>query len=112
MVQEDLNEHDFHPSAAQDVSPKANRRIWMYFILMGISLFLIIWGLIIMFRFILVEEQEKKIGMVLTKERTDYISNMNAIVSGNKGIFSDKKNVSVDDAMKIFLQKFRENSSR
>lgn len=112
MQTQNLNDHDYQPSCAKDVSAKANIRIWIYFILMGILLFLLIWGLIIMFRFMVDDEQTNKIGLVKTKERTEYVYKMNSLITGKTGLFPDKKNVPVEDAMKIFLQNFRENSSR
>jgi hypothetical protein len=100
-------EHDYHASCSNDVSVKANITIWLYFIIMGIVLFLTIAGLIIMFQFWLEEEQTKKIGMVQTAESKDYKAVMNAYVNGHKGVFDDKKNTSIDEAIKKFLNGFR-----
>lgn len=102
---QNLNEeHDYHAVCNSDVSAKTNAKIWFYFILMGIGLFVTLICLIIMYRFWLEEEQIKKIGLVQTHESLDYKAMMKAYVSGNLSVFPDKKNISVEEAMHKFLK--------
>lgn len=100
--------HDFDPKAASDISLRATRRIWLYFTLLGISLFITIIGLIIYFRFQLQYEKTKKIGEVSTQEVLNYQSHYGAILLGKEGIFPDKKFINIDSAMKIFLGQLRQ----
>lgn len=98
------HEHDYHTKAAPDVSIKASAHIWLYFIALGILLFITIAGLTIFFRFQLKEEEIKKIGEIETQEILDYKSSYQPILQGKKGIFDDKKSVSIEKAIFKFLE--------
>jgi len=100
-------EHEYHTRAAPDVTGRANIKIWFYFLLLGIALFLTIGGLTIFFRFQVDKEQLERIGQIDTKESMDQRSLEEAILSGKSGIFPDKKYVSIETAMKKFLSDIR-----
>lgn len=97
------SQHDYHIAAEADVGTKANRRIWVYFIIFGVGLYLTILGLDIMFRFQVDYEKTQKIGLVNTDESIEQKSLTEAYLSGQKGLFGDKRNVAIDVAIKRFV---------
>lgn len=99
--------HEYHIAAEGDVKPKASRHIVFYLVLLCFILFFTIYGLMIMFRFQLDSEKEKKIGQVLTHEAMDQKAISEAYLSGKQGIFPDKASVSIDVAMAKFLSSLR-----
>jgi hypothetical protein len=98
-----MSNDEYHLAAAPDVSGQANRHIWLYFVLLGILLFVTMGGLTIMFRFQVAEQQQKKIGAVKSQEALDYEASANAIIAGRKGVVEGKKNVSFEVAKARFL---------
>ncbi len=99
--------HDYHIAAEGDVKQSANRHIVLYLVILCVFLFVTIYGLIIMFRFQLDHEKEKKIGEVLSHEYLDYKAMSEAYLSGKQGVFPDKKNIPIDEAMAKFLSSVR-----
>jgi hypothetical protein len=93
------SEHDYHIAAEADVGPKANRRIWLYFILLGVGLYLTILGLDIMYRFQVQWEKTEKIGEIKTQESIEQKAISESILSGEKGLVPGKKHVSINEAM-------------
>lgn len=94
--------NDYHIAAEADVGTKANRRIWLYFIIMGVGLYLTILGLDIMYRFQVDWEKTQKIGLVDTEESIAQKSLNEAYMSGQKGLFSNKKYVDINVAIKRY----------
>ena len=98
-----MGSHDYHIAAEDDVSGKANRHIWFYFIVLGILLNLTFLGLTIMYRFAVDYEKTEKIGMVHTEESIALTNLSQSYLSGKRGLFDQKKHVPIDDAMKRFV---------
>lgn len=99
--------HDYHIAAEGDVEPKANRHIVLYLLILFVLLLVTIQGLIIMFRFQLDHEKDKKIGEVMSHELLDYKAVSEAYLSGKQGIFPDKKSIPIDEAIAKFLSSVR-----
>lgn len=95
-----MSSHDYHIAAEADVGPKANRRIWLYFIIFGLGLYLTILGLDIMYRFLVDDEKTRKIGEINTEESIAQKNLNDSYMSGKKGLFDGKRHVSIEDAMK------------
>lgn len=102
-----LENGEHHFKAAPDISKRANVTIWVYFILLGVLLFITILGLTVYFRVQLQEEKLKKIGEVQTQEILNYKAFYKPIIAGEKGILEGKKNISIQEAMKIFIYNIR-----
>ena len=101
-------EDDFKPAAEKDLPPEASRHIWLYFILLGVMLFATIGGLTIMFHFQVDDEKLEKIGEVETLEFKDAQAMKHAYLSGKIGLFADKKNIPVEQAMNMVVAAIRE----
>lgn len=100
--------HDKYGIAAEaDVAGKANGQIWFYFILLGAMLFATIVGLTIMYTFQVDYEKTRKIGEVNTRESTDQMALSESYLLGKRGLFSDKRHVPVEEAMKKFVSDVR-----
>ncbi len=102
-----MSSNDYHIAAEADVGTKANRRIWLYFIIMGVGLYLTILGLDIMYRFQVDYEKTKKIGLVNTEESIAQKNITESYLSGQKGLIDGKKHVAIDVAMSKLVQDFR-----
>lgn len=100
--------HDYKIAAEPDMSGEANRHIWYYFIGFAMMLFITMAGLIIMYRFQVQYEKEKKIGNVMKRETLDQMALSRSYLSGKRGMFEGKKNVPIDDAMAKFLKEARD----
>lgn len=101
------SQHDYHIAAEPDVSGNVNRHIWFYFIVFGVSLFVTIGGLTIMYRFDVDAEKEKKIGEVETKESLDQMALSDSYLSGNRGLIEGKHHVAIGEAMNKFINDAR-----
>lgn len=99
-----MEHEEYHLASAPDVSKKANLHIWLSFIALAVLLFAMVLGLTIMYRFSIVEENEKKIGSVRTEEIKDYEALMDAMTKGRVGIDGASKFQSIEDAQKQFLR--------
>lgn len=97
------SEHDYRLAAEKDVSGKANRKIWTYFISLGILLFLTLIGLDIMYRFQLDYEREIKIGDVTTPEALEEKRRTQSILSGKTGLIEGRRHIPIEEAMTVFL---------
>lgn len=83
----------------EDLPGKANRVVWFYFILLGITLYLLIAGLSVLFRIELLDEEQYKVGDIQPREKMELRFEESKILSGEKGLLADKKPVSIDEAM-------------
>lgn len=101
------SEHDYHIAAEADVTGKANRHIWYYFIILGVMLFATIGGLTIMYSFQVDYEKEKKIGQVNTQESMNQVALSEAYLSGKRGLLEGKRHVAVDSAIHRFVNEIR-----
>jgi hypothetical protein len=99
-----MTEHENKIAAEPDLPPKVSRHIWIYLVLMGGFLFLTIGSLTIYFRFAVDREYSAKVGKVDSNELIEKRSFEKSILSGDKGLFASKKNVSIEVAMEKFLQ--------
>lgn len=104
--------HDYHIAAEPDLKPSSSRHIWFYFIVLGVLLFLTIYGLDVMYRFTLRDEKDEKIGDIITREALEQRNISAAYLSGKVGLFPDKVHVSIDKAMSKFLYDFRASNAR
>lgn len=104
-----MSEHDYQIAAEPDSSGKANRHIWFYFIALALILSATIGGLNVMYIFQVDYEKQRKIGEVNTRESTDSVSLSASYLSGQKGLFEDKKHVPIEEAMARFLSDFRKS---
>jgi len=102
-----MEQHDYHIASEPDVSGAANRQIWFYFIALGILLFLTLAGLTIMYRFQVDFEKERKIGKVNTEESLNQETLSAQYLSGEKGLFENKRHVPIEEAMNRFLRDVR-----
>lgn len=100
--------HEYHIAAEKDVSGKVNRRIWYYFIVLGVLLFLTILGLDIMYRFMVDEEKIEKIGQIATTESIEETTRAEGYLSGKIGLFEGKRHAPIEDAMDRFLSDIRQ----
>lgn len=100
-------QHDYHIAAEADVSGRANRQIWYYFIMLGILLFATIVGLIIMYQFSVDYEKKEKIGLVNTKESIEQMALSDSYLSGKRGLFQNKKHAAIDVAIDRFVSDVR-----
>jgi hypothetical protein len=100
--------HDYNIAAEGDVKSTASKHIVVYLVILCVSLFLTIYGLMIMFRFQLDDEKEKKIGEVLSHEYLDQKAVSDAYLSGKQGIFADKASMPIEQAMAQFLSSLRQ----
>jgi|HubBroStandDraft_4_1064222.scaffolds.fasta_scaffold218570_2 hypothetical protein len=103
-----MSSDSYNIAAEADLKPSVSRNIWMYFIILGLGLIFTTGGLIIWYRMELLKEKELKIGDVILPESQQSRAFNEAILSGKKGLFPDKKNVSIDVAMSSFLQALRQ----
>jgi hypothetical protein len=102
--------HDYNLASEPDLKPSASRNVWYYFIILGLLLYITIYALDIFYRFTLTSEKEKKIGVIQTHEALDKKAVSQAYLSGQRGLFNDKNNISIEDAKRLFLEEFRRNS--
>ena len=102
-----MSSQNYNIGCEEDSTDKSSGNVIMVFIVLGVSLFLIMWGLVIMFRFQLGYEQEEKIGHISTEEALDAKAMAESYLSGKQGVFSDKKFVSIEEAKRQFLFDFR-----
>lgn len=100
--------HEYHIAAEKDVSGKVNRRIWYYFVALGVLLFLTIVGLDIMYRFMVDKEKAEKIGQIATAESVEETTRSASYLSGKVGLFEGKRHVPIEDAMGRFLSDIRQ----
>lgn len=100
--------NDYHIAAEKDVSGKVNKRIWYYFIGVGFLLFLTIYALDIMYKFALDKEKDEKIGKIATIESVNEVSRVLQYLSGQKGLYENKKYVAIEMAMEQVLLNFRQ----
>ncbi len=100
--------HDYHIAAEGDVKPKASRHIVMYLAIMCVSLFFTIYGLTVMYQFLLDDEKERKIGSVISHEFLDQKAMNEAYLSGKQGIFPDKASEPIEQSMAQFLKSLRQ----
>jgi hypothetical protein len=99
--------HDYKLAVEHDVSGRANRQIWVYFIMLGILLFITICGLTIMYRFQVDYEKRKKIGQVYRRESLDQKALSESYLAGKRGLFEEKRHVPIDVAMSQFIREVR-----
>jgi hypothetical protein len=102
------SQHDYHIAAEKDVSGKANRHILYYFVALGLMLFLMIYGLDVMYRFMVDGEKKEKIGEVFTHESIVEVARSESYLSGKQGLFEGKRHVPIADAMARFLSDIRQ----
>jgi hypothetical protein len=98
-----MGSQNYNIAAEADVSGKVNRHIWFYFIVLGTLLSITLVGLTIMYRFSVDYEKTEKIGLVQTQEVITQTNLSQAYLSGKRGLFDNKKNVPIDEAMKRFV---------
>lgn len=104
--------NDYHLASEPDLKPSASRTVWIYFIVLGVLLFLTIYGLDVFYRFSLSYEKEIKVAEVSTHESIDKKATSEAYLSGKRGLFPDKPFVSINQAMAKLLQEFRSANTR
>lgn len=102
-----MSSDNYNIAAEADLKPSVNRHIWGYFIILAVMLMATIGGLIIMYRFELLKEQELKIGDVILPQAQERKILSEALLSGKKGLFPDKSHVAIDVAIANFLQDVR-----
>jgi hypothetical protein len=102
------SEKDYHLASEKDVSGKANRQIWIYFIVLGVSLYLTILGLDILYRFQLDYQLDIKVSEVTTPETMEETTRAEGILSGKNGLLEGKRHVSIDSALTSFLMLLRQ----
>lgn len=107
-----MSSNEYNIAAEADTSSKANRRIWLYFILLGIGLYLTIIGLDIMYRFSVQYEKTDKIGLVNTEESIAYKAEQEAYLSGKKGLFDDKSHIPISQAMSQLVSDIEKGGKR
>ncbi len=67
---------------------------------------IIIWLCIFFFKEAVVSEKEIKIGQVVNEELLDLRKREYAVLTGQEGVLANKNNISVDDAIEIFVQRY------
>lgn len=103
-----MSSHDYNIAAEADLKPAANKQIWGYFFILAILLSLTVGGLVIMYRFVLLDEKYEKIGAVISSEAQEQKALSEALLSGKKGLFPNKRHVPIQAAMADFVHEFRQ----
>ena len=103
------NEYDSECESAADVSTHINHIIWGYFLVFGIFLFVMVGAFVVYFRFEVEREHYQKVGMVESRELKTLRQYEDMVLRGAAAITEGKKNISIRNAMEMYLQKQRSN---
>lgn len=102
-----MSSDNYNISCEPDSTDKSNGPVFLVFLICGVLLTLMIWGLTIMFKFQVDHEKTQKIGLTNTTESHDARIIGEAYLSGKQGVFPDKKFVDINQAKQKFLFEFR-----
>jgi len=87
------------------LSPRANRTIWIYFLVFIVVLYVTIEGLISYFRYEVEVEKYEKIGSVTSLELNQLRSFEDQVLRGEASLIDGKKSISIDEATNQIIER-------